>query len=213
MRSKLSRASVLAATATLLTTLLGAQGSGAVAQDKLPEATKSDLPQMVSRPVIQALPGEAQPQGAVAGDESGDAAANATTLAALVSSQAQPEELSPEMRCLAAAIYFEAKSESLPGQLAVGRVVVNRSRSGRFPASYCGVVLQPSQFSFVRGRSLPAVNTASKDWREAVAIAKIADANSWRSPAEGALFFHAARVSPGWHLTRVARVDNHVFYR
>jgi spore germination cell wall hydrolase CwlJ-like protein len=211
MRSKLSRASVIAAAATLLTTLLGAQGSGAVAQDKLPEATKSEPLQMVSRPVIQALPGEAQPQAAVTGDD--DDSPNATTLAALVSSQAEPEELSPEMRCLAGAIYFEAKSESLPGQLAVGRVVVNRAKSGRFPTSYCGVVFQPSQFSFVRGRSMPAINTASRDWREAVAIAKIADANSWRSPAEGALFFHAARVSPGWHLTRVARVDNHVFYR
>ena len=90
---------------------------------------------------------------------------------------------------------------------------MNRSKSGRFPASYCGVVYQPSQFSFVRGRSMPAINTASRDWREAVAIARIADANAWRSPAEGALFFHAARVSPGWRLARVARVENHVFYK
>jgi len=60
---------------------------------------------------------------------------------------------------------------------------------------------------------MPAINTASRDWQEAVAIAQIADSNSWRAPAEGALFFHAARVSPGWRLTRMARVDNHVFYR
>ena len=60
---------------------------------------------------------------------------------------------------------------------------------------------------------MPAIPTSSRDWREAVAIARIADAGAWQSPAEGALFFHAARVSPGWRLTRVARVDNHVFYR
>ena len=117
------------------------------------------------------------------------------------------------MRCLAGAIYFEAKGESLPGQLAVGRVVVNRAKSGRFPDSYCGVVYQRSQFSFVRGRTMPAIRTNSQDWREAVAIARIADAGSWESPAEGALFFHATRVSPGWRLARVTRIDNHVFYR
>jgi spore germination cell wall hydrolase CwlJ-like protein len=124
-----------------------------------------------------------------------------------------PETISPELRCLAGAIYFESKSEPLPGQLAVARVIVNRSKSGRFPASYCGVVYQPSQFSFVHGRSMPAINTSSQDWREAVAIARIADAGSWRSEAEGALFFHAARVSPAWRATRVARIGHHVFYR
>jgi spore germination cell wall hydrolase CwlJ-like protein len=60
---------------------------------------------------------------------------------------------------------------------------------------------------------MPGINTGSRDWHKAVAIARIADSNSWRSPVEGALFFHAARVSPGWRLTRIARVDNHVFYR
>jgi spore germination cell wall hydrolase CwlJ-like protein len=141
-----------------------------------------------------------------------DAPADAS-LAELVAAQTQSDALTPEMRCLAGAIYFESKSEPLPGQLAVGRVVVNRSKSGRFPTSYCGVVYQPSQFSFVRGRSMPAINTASQDWREAVAIAHIADAGAWRSPAEGALYFHAARVSPSWRATRIARIGNHVFYR
>jgi spore germination cell wall hydrolase CwlJ-like protein len=60
---------------------------------------------------------------------------------------------------------------------------------------------------------MPAINTASQDWREAVAIARIADAGAWRSPVEGALFFHAARVSPSWRATRIARIGNHVFYR
>jgi N-acetylmuramoyl-L-alanine amidase len=74
-------------------------------------------------------------------------------------------------------------------------------------------VYQRSQFSFVRGRSMPAIRTNSQAWREAVAIAQIADANKWASPVEGALFFHARYVSPRWRLTRIARVDNHIFYR
>lgn len=213
MRSKLHPASTIAAAATFCTLLIGAQGSGAVAQDKLSEPAQMETLQTTfSEPVVQPLPAEAQ----AAVDDQAPASAplpSAATLAQMVAAQDAPATLSPEMRCLAGAIYFEAKSESLSGQLAVGRVVVNRSKSGRFPGSYCGVVYQPSQFSFVRGRSMPAINTASQDWREAVAIARIADANAWRSPAEGALFFHAARVSPGWRLARVARVENHVFYK
>jgi N-acetylmuramoyl-L-alanine amidase len=104
---------------------------------------------------------------------------------------------SRELHCLAGAIYFEAKSESLTGQLAVGRVIVARSKSGRFPNSYCGVVFQPSQFSFVRGRAMPASQRLAQ-WKNAVAIAQIAHAGAWSSPVEGALFFHAAYVSPGW---------------
>jgi N-acetylmuramoyl-L-alanine amidase len=137
----------------------------------------------------------------------------ATTLTALVSAMPQPSELPRELNCLAGAIYFEAKSESLSGQLAVGRVVVARSKSGRFPNSYCGVVFQPSQFSFVRGGTMPGIARGSRQWRNAVAIAQIAHEGSWRSPVEGALFFHASRVSPAWRLRRIAQVENHVFYR
>jgi spore germination cell wall hydrolase CwlJ-like protein len=60
---------------------------------------------------------------------------------------------------------------------------------------------------------MPAVRTGSASWREAVAVARIADEGSWDSEASEALYFHAARVSPKWRLTRLARVDNHVFYR
>ena len=137
----------------------------------------------------------------------------APTLVSLVAAQPQPADLPRELNCLAGAIYFEAKSESLSGQLAVGRVVVARSKSGRFPNSYCGVVFQPSQFSFVRGGTMPGIARGSRQWRNAVAIAQIAHGGSWRSPVEGALFFHAARVSPAWRLTRMARVENHIFYR
>jgi spore germination cell wall hydrolase CwlJ-like protein len=120
---------------------------------------------------------------------------------------------SREIECLAGAIYFESKSESLQGQLAVGHVIANRASSGRFASSYCGVVFQRSQFSFVRGRSLPPIPRASQDWKDAVAIARIVDQDLHPSPVGKALFFHARRVSPGWRLTRVATLGNHVFYR
>ena len=145
-------------------------------------------------------------------DESPDSM-SASSLAELVRMQDTSDSLSAEEKCLAGAVYFESKGESLPGQLAVARVVMARSKSGRFPASLCGVVYQKSQFSFVRGNSMPRIDTGSNNWRNAVAISQIALTNSWKSPVEGALFFHARRVSPGWRLTRLGSVDNHIFYR
>jgi spore germination cell wall hydrolase CwlJ-like protein len=93
-------------------------------------------------------------------------------------------------------------------------VIINRSTSGRFPSSICGVVRQPSQFSFVRGGRIPTPPQSSAGWRTAVAIAHIALDDLADSGASRAMFFHARRVSPGWrNLTRVATVGNHVFYR
>ena len=138
---------------------------------------------------------------------------NASSLAELVKSHGNATDLNTEMRCLAGAVYFESKGESLAGQLAVARVVLARTKSGRFPSSICGVVYQPSQFSFVRGGKMPRIDTGSMHWKNAVAISKIAVDGSWKSPVEGALFFHARYVSPGWRLTRMGTIDNHIFYR
>lgn len=135
------------------------------------------------------------------------------SLRELVAAEETEGTLTREEECLAGAIYFEAKSESLEGQHAVAEVIINRSESGRFPRTLCGVVYQPSQFSFVRGGRMPAINRGSRDWQEAVAIARVAMDESWESPAQDALFFHATRVSPRWRLKRVATIGNHVFYR
>lgn len=117
-----------------------------------------------------------------------------------------------EHRCLATAIYYESRAESLEGQLAVANVVINRAESGRFAPSICGVLRQRSQFSFVRGGVIPTPPENSQ-WRTAVAVASVAMDDSWASPVPGALFFHAARVSPGWNRPRLARLGNHIFYR
>ena len=134
-------------------------------------------------------------------------------LATLVAQMRGSNPGSRELECLAVGIYFESKSEPLAGQLAVGEVIANRAKSGRFPSSYCGVLLQRSQFSFVRGRAWPAVPRSSRQWQTAVAIAKIVDQDLKDSAATNALFFHAKRVSPRWKLKRVAAIGNHIFYR
>jgi hypothetical protein len=150
---------------------------------------------------------------AEAEEEADQKVLTASSLAALVRAHGAPGELTAEERCLAGAVYFESKGESLDGQLAVARVVMARANSGRFPSTLCGVVYQPSQFSFVRGGKMPRIDTGSQHWHNAVAISQIALDNSWKSPVEGALFFHARYVSPGWRLKRVGTIDNHVFYR
>ena len=135
-------------------------------------------------------------------------------LATLVAQMRGSNPGSRELECLAVGIYFESKSEPLAGQLAVGEVIANRANSkGRFPSSYCGVLFQRSQFSFIRGRALPSVPRSSRQWQTAVAIAKIVDQDLKDSAADDALFFHAKRVSPRWKLKRVASIGNHIFYR
>ena len=134
-------------------------------------------------------------------------------LAAKVAALRGSDPGSRELECLAVGIYFESKSESLAGQLAVGHVIADRAKSGRFASTYCGVLFQRSQFSFVRGKSYPAPARAGRQWHNAVAVAKIVDQKLHSSPVPNALFFHAKRVSPRWRLSRVGSVGNHVFYR
>ena len=135
------------------------------------------------------------------------------SLAELVVHHSDSRTTDAEQECLAGAVYFESKGEPLRGQLSVAEVILNRARSGRFPASVCGVVKQRGQFSFVRGGRIPAVSRASLAWKRAVAIAHIAREKLADGGAPRALFFHARRVSPRWKLIRVAAVGNHIFYR
>lgn len=190
--------------------LTGSMSTGTVPVT-IDEGTTSSLAQSAQPAVIFASPREvAQPLESQAVPET---PIEADSLSELVAAHGDAEQVDGDMRCLAGAVYFESKGESLEGQLAVARVVINRARSGRFASSLCGVVMQRGQFSFVRGNAIPAVRTDSRDWREAVAIAQIALADGWDSRAEGALFFHARRVSPGWGKKQLASIDNHIFYR
>ena len=179
----------------------------AMASNNLPTlTTPTPLPVEEAIDPLAPVAEEAQPQ---VEESITPGASLAETVAKLRSS----DPGSRELECLAGAIYFESKSESLSGQLAVGHVIANRAASGRFPSSYCGVVYQRSQFSFVRGHSMPYIPRASRDWQDAVAIAKIVDHKLHPSPMGKALYFHARRVSPGWRMARVGTLGNHVFYR
>ena len=192
-----------------------AHGSGVIPANVVlqPISPSSDLPQNYADPLAPAV--EPEPKTAVEPDsvEPEPVVARDASLEDKVAQLRGTDPGDREMECLAAGIYFEAKSESLAGQLAVGHVIADRASSGRFPSSYCGVLFQRSQFSFVRGKSWPAVARSSRQWQNAVAIARIVDEDMHASPVAKSLFFHAKRVSPGWRLKRVGSVGNHIFYR
>lgn len=212
LKAAIAAAFTLSATAAVTAADMSSASVAAPSVASLPGVQELNAaPSAATKPaVVFAAPREVAQSLAPLSDS---ADVKADNLAALVDAQGAPEAVDGDMKCLAGAVYFEAKSESLEGQLAVARVVINRVKSGRFANSLCGVVYQTGQFSFVRGHSMPSIPTASRDWREAVAIARIAMEDSWGSQAEGALFFHARRVSPGWGKSKLASIDNHIFYR
>lgn len=181
-----------------------------VAAPQVPAVTMS--PAVVSIPSTQDE--DAQPAAipTLAPPASEDDVVAYPTLAAAVADQSIGSSINDEMRCLAGAIFWESRGEPLAGQLAVAEVILNRVDSGRFASSVCGVVTQPSQFSFVRGGRVPEPR-ACADWNTAIAVAKVAMKEAWQSNATRALYFHARRASPGWARARVASIGNHVFYR
>ena len=136
-------------------------------------------------------------------------------LYALVSKFATNAPLDQETNCLATAVYFEARGESLEGQLAVARVVMNRAASGRYPPDWCSVVKQPAQFSFVRHGQFPQADTNSDAWRKAEAVAELAAANVVPSVDSNVLWYHADYVAPAWrnNLQEVEQIGAHIFYR
>lgn len=213
--------SALLIVATISATSVAPAKAGQNAEPLLPVASPSvpqvvtvqpvvidPLPVVPDQPIVDEVVPEADDQPApIAVRPSGD-------LQSMVTQLRGSDPGSRELECLAVGIYFESKGEPLAGQLAVGKVIANRANSkGRFPGSYCGVLFQRSQFSFIRGRSLPAAPRSSRPWQTAVAVAKIVDQGLHSSSVGSALFFHARHVSPGWRLKRVASVGNHIFYR
>ena len=125
-----------------------------------------------------------------------------------------------QMRCLAEAIYFEARSEPEDGQAAVAQVVLNRVRSGLYPTTVCGVVYQDRnrpfacQFSFAcEGKSLRIEEPGP--WSVATRIADAVVTGAAYVPKVGvAVNYHANYVSPFWagYLKRVDRIGAHIFY-
>ena len=192
--------------------LVGTSTPGQAFETGSPITVTARLPQNVapSDPVPLPSPGI---DGDTALAEPTAPTAQFASLDDAVAAQAMPDTVPDELNCLAGAIYFEAKGEPLAGQLAVAKVIINRSRSKRFTAGICNVVTQPGQFSFVRAGRIPAIDAGRAAYRTAVAVAKIALNDVWDSPAPNALFFHARSVGVGHGGIRIAAIGNHIFYR
>ena len=210
----------LAASAvTLVASFAGAEETGSIAfaaeadgETIVSETELTDevVPVFVEGEVVQELPEETEATQEIPAE-----APKAESLNALVSAMPAAGQLSEEMRCLAGAVYFESRGEPLEGQLAVAQVVINRSESRQFPSSYCGVVYQRAQFSFVRGGKMPRIKQGSAAWKRAKAVARIAHQGLWDSEADDSLYFHANYVRPSWAKRKVARatIKTHIFYR
>jgi N-acetylmuramoyl-L-alanine amidase len=118
-----------------------------------------------------------------------------------------------ELACLAEAVYFEARGTGATGESAVAHVVMNRARSRQFPGSVCGVVGEGCQFSYRcdgRPDALADPGARAKAFKVAETVLSGAP-----DITEGALFFHSARVAPGWFETRprIGTFGGNVFYR
>jgi hypothetical protein len=139
--------------------------------------------------------------------------------------------LSSERACLALAIYHEARGEVRSGQIAVARVVINRSRSRAYPSTVCGVVFQNAhmlnrcQFSFACDR-LSDFPSDHASWKNSIRVANglicagdCTPPRLRRAPMATPLLrtathYHATHVAPSWSkkLTPLGRIGGHLFY-
>jgi spore germination cell wall hydrolase CwlJ-like protein len=125
-----------------------------------------------------------------------------------------------QFACLAKALYFEARGESVKGQFAVAEVILNRVDSGRYPNSVCGVVNQGAgnrngcQFSFACDGHADTIREKAAYAR----VAKVARAmmdGAPRALTGGATHFHTTNIRPTWarRFPNTAKIGSHLFYR
>lgn len=118
------------------------------------------------------------------------------------------------IECLAKNIYFEARSESKAGKIAVANVTMNRTESEKFPDDVCGVVYQKKQFSWTNKLKNKTPKNV-KVYKEIYNIAEAVYYNQIVDITDGALFYHTNEVKPSWskEMEKVAVIDNHIFYK
>jgi spore germination cell wall hydrolase CwlJ-like protein len=125
-----------------------------------------------------------------------------------------------ERRCLAEAIYYEARSEGFYGQLAVAEVVLNRVRHRAYPSTVCGVVFEGAerrtgcQFTFTCDGSMEMA-PYGRSWTRAQLIAEHALMGFAPPMTRSATHYHTVAVDPYWSsgLVRTRRIGQHIFYR
>ena len=124
-------------------------------------------------------------------------------------------------KCLAEAIYFESRGETVRGQMAVAQVILNRVFSGKYPNTVCGVVYQNAhrrlhcQFTFACD-GIPDIVREPDMWERAQTIAaEMLDGKLWLPEVGKATHYHASWVRPGWvrEMTKMHRLGVHTFYR
>ena len=204
-------------------TPLGVRAASAAGTVSAIYATKAAQSVTVSLPTASVAAAAANAASVAGPDIAREAAwlhANGWPLYALVDrygATAAEAPLTEEANCMAVAVYHEARGESVEGQLAVARVIMNRAASGKYPSTWCGTVKQPWQFSFVNARSgaFPYTDKNCAAWRKAVAITKLAMANAVPTLSTDVLWYHADYVAPSWgrRLTRAEKIGTHIFYR
>ena len=179
-------------------------------------------------PVARAIDPDIK-MAALEGD-GGETAAKKDDSSLLASPAASPADrlklsgkpLAKAEKCLADAVYFEARGEPFKGQQAVAQVVMNRVFSGYYPNDVCGVVYQNSgrhlacQFTFAcEGKDLSKVDEPDM-WAQAKQIAKdMLDGKIWLSEVGHATHYHAYWVHPSWvhEMTKLYKLGVHTFYR
>ena len=131
------------------------------------------------------------------------------------------KEREKQEKCLANAVYFEARGEPVRGQIAVAQVVLNRVFSPFYPKTVCGVVYQNAhrhlacQFTFACD-GVPDVVTEPDAWLRAKRIAAdMLDGKLWMPEVAKSTHYHASWVHPDWvnEMKRIYRLGVHTFYR
>ena len=126
-----------------------------------------------------------------------------------------------EQRCLAEAIYFEARGESEEGQVAVAQVVLNRVKNPAYPKSICGVVYQNRhkrnrcQFSFACDGIKDRISSKGA-WKTAQRLAKeVLDGKQYSKMVDASTHYHATYVNPRWakSMAKRGQVGLHIFYK
>lgn len=123
-----------------------------------------------------------------------------------------------QFQCLAQALYFEARGESVKGQFAVAEVILNRVDSGLYPRSICGVVRQGSryacQFSYVCDGYSDRIREPAA-YAQVAKVARLMIDGAPRGLTAGATHFRTGAVMPDWarKFTQTAKIGAHYFHR
>ncbi len=128
-----------------------------------------------------------------------------------------------QLACLSRNIYFEARGEPLTGQYAVAEVTMNRVGAITYPETVCGVVHQktwdPQRKRWVAAFSWTAMGPwpepQGREWQQAQTVAEDVYRGRYTPQLDGAIFYHAHYVRPGWsrQRPRVAQIGKHHFYQ